>query len=676
MKSLRRLCAFSVLLCVGLLLSACGDTTTPTPATNTTTTTNPATTVSVQTTASATTVNVTTVPATTVAPTTTATVVQTTAVATTATQTTQTATTSVAATTAPATTSAAATTTPAPNPVTKITPGLTTPFAYGVAAGDMYSDSAVLWTRTPTATTVIPELALSEAFDNPVNLNAVQTNEANDFTVKVLATSLTPGTQYYYRFRAGSDISPVGTFKTAYAPDQNTKVTMAFTGDADWKWKPYPILNDLIKEKLDYFFFLGDLLYETTDLKGTTSVEDLAGYRFKYRENREPRPNSASQQVPMRDLYRLFGQYSVFDNHETGLSKADKNAPSYNEGGAQANGQFVNQSEGFKTRIQAYREYQPVRDERITGTGDARLDQTSKFYRAIPWGSNLETIIVDDRSYRDSRLASSDDPQAVSCSRTMLGNTQLKWLEDELLSAKQRKIVWKAVVISSPIQELGRASQIGADLDGGKSWAGDYNCERNKLLKFIDDNAVDNVVFLTTDNHYTVINNLKYNTVPEDPKSPLKAARNSFEILTGPLGASAGNPTGLKVDTKGLPIREADRKILAVWNGDTPNSDGQLKGLKQAGLDPIGLEADFPGLVADSVKATGVQPGTIEPLDFASFNTYGYAVLGFDQGSLSVQVKGFPIVSDPALLLNAGAEKEYESRQAQPILSFQVKAQS
>ena len=666
MKTYRRLAAFSALSLLALLLAACGDTATPTVP--------PTTAAAIATTAAATTIAQTTAPATTTTATTTAPV--TTASSTTAPAvTTAAASTTVASTTTAASTTVASATTAAPNPVTTVTTGLTAPFAYGVAAGDMTSDSAVLWTRTPTATSLTPQLALNQAFDNPVNLSSIQSSSASDFTVKVLATGLKPGTQYYYRFMDGSVSSPVGTFKTAYAPDQNEKVTLAFSGDADWKWKPYPILNELVKEKLDYFFFLGDLLYETTDLKGNSSVEDLNGYRFKYRENREPRANSATGMLPMRELYGAFGQYSVFDNHETGLSKADKTAPSYNEGGVQVNGQYVNQSDGFKARIQAYREYQPVRDELISGTGDARIDQTNRFYRAIPWGGNLETIILDDRSYRDSRLANSDDPKAASCDRTMLGSVQLKWLQDELLAAKQRKVVWKVVVVSSPMQELGRTSQIGGDLNGTKSWAGGYTCERNRLLKFIDDNAVDNVVFLTTDNHYTVINNLKYNTTPEDPKSPLKAARNSFEILTGPLGASAGNPTGLKVDIKGLPIREADRKTLAVWDGDAPNSDGQTKGLKQAGLDPIGLEADFPGLVADSVRATGSQPGTIEPLDFASFNTYGYAVLTFDATTLGVQVKGFPIVSDPATLLDAQAEKEYESRQAQEILSFQVKAQ-
>ncbi len=664
MRIYRRLrLVVGIWLLLTCLLTACNEAT-PTPVSPVTT---PATTITAPTTAILTTqvattaasVNTSTSPATTLPATATLSA------------TTQSITTNVATTTAAIATTSAPTANATPYTISLAS---TAPFGYGVASGDMTSDSVVLWTRTPTSVSVTPQLSESETFSSSISLPMIQTDASSDFTLKVVAKNLKPGTKYYYRFVAGSDVSQIGSFKTAYAPDQNAKVTMAFSGDADWKWKPYPLLNSLVKENLDYFFFLGDLLYETSDLAGKTSVEDLNGYRFKYRENREARLGSDGKMIPMLDLYRLFGQYSVFDNHETGLSKADKNAPSYNEGGVTVGGKFVNQSDGFKARIQAYREYQPVTDELVAGTGDTRVDQTYKFYNTVQWGANAELLILDDRSYRDSRLASSDDAAASSCSRTMLGAPQLKWFEEQLIAAQQHKTVWKVVVVSSPIQELGRASQIGSDMDGGKSWAGGYNCERNQLLKFIDDNAIENVVFLTTDNHYTVVNNLKYNTVADDPKSPLKAARNAIEILTGPMGASAGTPA-LKVDIKGLAIRDADRKILQTWNGDVPNSDGQLKGLKQAGLDPIGLEADFPGLDKSSIKATGGTPGTVEPLDFASFNTYSYAVLTFDQSSLGVQVKGLPLVSDPAVLLTPAAEKEYESRTAQEIFSFQIKAQ-
>src|SRR5262249_11171239 len=158
------------------------------------------------------------------------------------------------------------------------------------------------------------------------------------FTVKAEARDLKPGTTYFYRFKADGATSPVGTFKTAVAPDQDVPITMAFTGDADWKWRPYPILSFLAKGKLDYFLFLGDLVYE--DISPNSSVEDVEGYRFKYRQNREPRDSSASKMTPMQDLYKAFGMYAIFDNHESGASR-QKDAPPYLTGGATFNGQPV-----------------------------------------------------------------------------------------------------------------------------------------------------------------------------------------------------------------------------------------------------------------------------------------------------------------------------------------------
>jgi phosphodiesterase/alkaline phosphatase D-like protein len=395
-------------------------------------------------------------------------------------------------------------------------------FPQGVASGDMTGDSAVLWTRTSRPATVIPELSTTPDFEWPRVLAPVKAADAGDFTAKIEAGGLEPGTRYYYRFRSGKSLSPVGSFRTAYPPTQRAVVRMAFTGDADWRFKPYPILAPLARENLDYFVFLGDLIYEWSDQALTTVADDLDDYRMKYRENREPRPGSRSQAVPMRDLYGAFGQYSVFDNHETGHS-LDPEAPPYNTGGALFKGGFVNKTDGYRARMRAYRDYQPVREEMHEGTGDARTDGTHRFYRAYSWGANVELIVLDDRSYRDARLKGSTEPAASDCSRSMLGPVQLAWAEEALLAAKRRGAVWKVVVVSSPLQVFGGPAEVGTDMDGIKSWAGGYRCERNRLLAFIDTNAIDNVVFsrptITTPRSTTWI------TKASHPTGDLRGAR-------------------------------------------------------------------------------------------------------------------------------------------------------
>jgi hypothetical protein len=460
---------------------------------------------------------------------------------------------------------------------------------------------------------------------------------------------------------------------TAPRADQAMPLTFAFSGDVDWKWRPYPVLNALNKEALDFFVFLGDTIYESTNLPGTEVAEDLATYRAKYRQNRELPDGLPDGPVPLRDLYGSFGMFSVPDNHELGTSVSDPTAPRYTEGGAPAAPgatQLVNHTPGFDDRMRAYLEYQPLRDRLVSDTGDPRVDGTRQLYFSQPWGKSARMIMVDDRSYRDIRLPNSDDPRADDPNRTMLGVPQFQWLEKELQTAQNEGVTWKFVVISSPIQHVGRPSEVGADLDGTKSWEGGYRVERDRLLKFVDDQAVDNVVFLTTDNHNTMINNLRYRATPEDPSSALVPARNAFEIITGPIGAGFGYPS-VKADLAGLSGRAAERRVTETLVGDAPNTDGELRGQRQGGVDPIGLEPSM-GLIPASVMAEGGPDGVPEPAAFASFNTFTYAVLTVQDSLLTVRIVGhsgaeFPTLLDPTALT------DYANAPSHTILQFQVR---
>ena len=533
-------------------------------------------------------------------------------------------------------------------------------FTHGVACGDPTDSDLVLWTRVSQPATVVPELLDAASGEVVRTLPPAEATPDADLTVKVVADGLDSGQAVNYRFRGpAGELSPTGSCHAARATADDSPVTFGFSGDADWKWRPYPLVSRaLVAEPLDFFFFLGDLIYEDTSPDGSTVAETLADYRAKYRENREPRPGS---EIPaLRPLYDRFGLYAVFDNHETGASRADSSAPSYTEGGAPAGPGFVNQTPGFNDRVRAFGEYTPVRDRRVEGTGDPRLDGTRQFFFTQPWGRLARLIVVDDRSYRDRRLRDSADPEADDPARTMVGAPQLAWLEAELLSAQQQGVTWKFVVVSSPIQRIGRAAEIGVDLDGSKSWAGGYRVERDRLLQFIDAAGIDNVVFLTTDNHNTMINNLRYHVVPEDQTSPEVPARNAFEILTGPLGASTRPP--IMLDSTRLGHRDVQRLIGATL------ASRQLA----AGVDPIGLEPGFPGLVADSVVAEGARPGTVEPQAFVSFNTYTYAVLDVDANRLSVRVVGIPIVADFNMLNMAEGLTAYLAEEPHTILQFAV----
>ncbi|MBI5063620.1 MAG: alkaline phosphatase D family protein, partial [Desulfatitalea sp.] len=121
---------------------------------------------------------------------------------------------------------------------------------------------------------------------------------------------------------------------------------------------------------------------------------------------------------------------------------------------------------------------------------------------------NAEFFFLDERQYRDASAkvacASNPDPYGVmlgpltrdeaclrelSAERTMLGAEQLQWLLDGLRSSNARL---KFVVNNVPLTFLGVYPY--------DRWDG-YDAERRTILEYIDANAIDGVVFLTTDIH-------------------------------------------------------------------------------------------------------------------------------------------------------------------------------
>src|SRR6185369_9467340 len=89
-------------------------------------------------------------------------------------------------------------------------------FGYGVASGDPLSDRVILWTRVNVSspTDVQWEVATDTFFTKVVAAGTASTSDARDFTVKVDATGLQPGTTYFYRFHNGGETSATGRTKT------------------------------------------------------------------------------------------------------------------------------------------------------------------------------------------------------------------------------------------------------------------------------------------------------------------------------------------------------------------------------------------------------------------------------------------------------------------------------
>jgi uncharacterized protein YjiK/phosphodiesterase/alkaline phosphatase D-like protein len=437
-----------------------------------------------------------------------------------------------------------------------------------------------------------------------------------------------------------------------------------------------------------------------------TQAQLKADYEKKYRENFLP--VNVDGQNSLQILHAAQGNYTTWDNHELGNRKyIDGGAPAggsvggptgtdmptgrgvdaraftgSNTGGsgninnindaadllsaadlANAGG-FMNRALGFQALQSVFLSYEPIADRGIVNaSNDPRSNGTRQLYSAVRWGRNAIFVNTDTRSYRDIRLktanAAADDtgPRADNTSRTYLGVTQLSWLKQTLVDAQNNGATWKFVSLSDPIDQLGPiggalvGTLTSVNADGGKSYIGGYRAERNQLLKFIADNHITNVVFLSTDDHQNRINELYYSPSGQTSvQSTYVKVPYAFSIVCGPLGA-----TGPDAITN-----HSFANIKAI-------ADSVANAQTAAGIDPIGLQ-NYPGLHNLSREGDPTAGSSPQPVDFYSPDTFNFTVLDLSANGKTLTVSSIGMNSTAQ---NAGIEYA-NGPQARTLFSFQI----
>lgn len=398
------------------------------------------------------------------------------------------------------------------------TPG----FRYGVAAGEITSTSAILWTRAPRAGPVLVSVAADREAGE--RLFEVRASQRNDFVVQIAVRQLKPATTYAYAFAQGTTTSRVGTFATAPAPAAAAAVRFAVTGDADATPGPNgkPAFNSfgvyarMAAEQNDFNVNLGDTIYSDSEIGGAPVARTVAQKWGKYK--------LGLALSALQKLRASTGLYSHWDDHEfiNDFSREEDGAETYTAG------------------VKAFRDYSPVSYRPNLG-----------LYRTVRWGKNLELFFLDERSFRSAKAttACAGDlaptlPQAVrdafatlapalrnpvlpAClaalsdpARTMLGARQYAAFTKAIEASRA---TWKVVVNEVPIQQY-----YALPYD---RWEG-YAAERERLLRFLQRN-VKNVVFLTTDTHANFVNEVRHKTLVAPPDGT-----GIWEVVTGPVATN------------------------------------------------------------------------------------------------------------------------------------------
>jgi len=360
----------------------------------------------------------------------------------------------------------------------------TGPFRHGVASGDPLPEAVILWTRVTRddedASTgpidVTWEMASDTAMSAVVARGTATTDSTRDYTVKVDATGLLPGTTYYYRFGGLGVTSVVGRTKTA--PLVASQLRFAVVTCSNYAMGYFHVYR-AIAERLDIdaVVHLGDYIYEYADgdygderkSVPTHEIVTLDDYRARYRQYRED--------PDLRDAHRQHPFISTWDDHEV----ADN---SWKSG---SGSQLVPHAERKLAAFRAYAEWMPIRGDLADG----------KIWRALRYGNLADLLVLDTRHWGKEQQAPDGDPIRDAKGRQILGADQEAWLFEQLRTSTAE---WKVVcqqVLMSPLPQYSNTDQ----------WDG-YPDARDRFYEVIETGAIKNVVVLSGDIHASFANDL------------------------------------------------------------------------------------------------------------------------------------------------------------------------
>ena len=407
---------------------------------------------------------------------------------------------------------------------------LADPFMLGVSSGEPLPGGVVLWTRlapeplAPDGLGGMPnqpvsvqwQVADDEAMRNVVRSGVALALPELAHAVHAEVDGLLPGRDYWYRFRVGDHLSPVGHTRTAPPPGSITPLSLAFASCQQWEAGFYTAYRDMGTQDLDAIIHLGDYIYEygigaTGGVRAVSLPDEhrhetmtLPQYRLRYSlVKTDPDLQAAHAAAPW-----LVSS----DDHDVEDNYADETS---------RNG--LSPEDLLRRRAAAYRAFYENLPLRASSTPQG---SDMQMYRQVQYGETASLFMLDTRQYRDPL----DIEDRHNPSRSILGEAQEQWLLDGLGSSTAR---WNMVVQQVMVAQLDRLTDPGLQQLNPDTWDG-YAASRDRLLNAIVERGVRNPVVLTGDAHVNCGFDLKSNF--NDPDSPTVAAE-----LVGTSISSGGN---------------------------------------------------------------------------------------------------------------------------------------
>jgi alkaline phosphatase D len=393
----------------------------------------------------------------------------------------------------------------------------TYPFSLGIASGDPLPDGIVLWTRLApkplegggmpmTMVDVDWEVAQDFRFQHVVQKGTAVARPELGHSVHVEVAGLEPAREYWYRFRAGDEVSQVGRTRTAPpAGAPVDRLRFAVCGCQHYEDGYFTAFRRMAEEEFDFIFHTGDYIYEGRADGGRTDrrvrqhngdeIYTLVDYRNRYALYKSDRDLMAAH--ASAPWVSSWDDHEV-DNNYAGDIDQDNTPP-----------------EIFALRraaaYQAYYEAMPLRASAFPSGSHMRI------YRRLQFGSLIDFSVLDTRQWRSDQPCG--DGSRTNCAdrlaptQTMMGAEQEKWLFDNLATIQARWTVIGQQVYSFAFDrsKFNPDGQYSMD-----KWDG-YVAARERLYRRLLETKAPNPIVLSGDVHQHYGADLKMDFT--DPRS-------------------------------------------------------------------------------------------------------------------------------------------------------------
>ncbi len=420
-----------------------------------------------------------------------------------------------------------------------------------IQSGDVTHDSAVLWGRCNfeqdallTFTLATDKNLIDAAKHNGiVRKKSLRVTERKDYTGSLVFKGLKSGSHYYYQAECKSlkknprsmVSASTSVFKTASNRDSADPVRFVWVADLagqGWGRNPdlevihadgdlikggYVIFDSMSKLNPDFALFQGDMIYADAPIPPSKEIPaDVGGGTWK----NEPAKDFVAVSL---DDFRANWKYNLGDEKMTRFLAKTPVYVQWDDHEVTNNwypGEIMPAGApyfGISADVlavnarQALYEYNPI--------------ERGKLYKSVQHGKHMELFLLDERSFRDANPDNSN-PDGIE----MLGRKQLAWLKKAL---KTSRATWKIISTHDPL------SIVTGGIDDRDAWGQDdpavlgREVQLAEILEFIKDHQIKNVVFLTSDVHFTA-------AISYDPAlATFKNFTPFWEFVVGPIHAGA-----------------------------------------------------------------------------------------------------------------------------------------